>query len=68
MYLCVSPTGGHGGWPMDENNNFDYESAKSIANNSPKDYFLYGLGIGKPDEVYECSKLGFNIFYSHCYI
>lgn len=53
---------GYGGWPLDENNNFDYESAKSIANNSPKGYFLYGLGVGKPNEVYECAKLGFNIF------
>ncbi|KKQ91903.1 MAG: hypothetical protein UU16_C0030G0006 [Candidatus Woesebacteria bacterium GW2011_GWA2_40_7] len=53
---------GYGGWPITEDGNFDYESAKSIANNVPPDYFLYGLGVGKPDEIVECFKLGFNIF------
>jgi queuine tRNA-ribosyltransferase len=53
---------GYGGWPIDEEGNFDFESAKSIAKNTPKDYFLYGLGVGKPDEIVKCAKLGFNIF------
>ncbi len=53
---------GYGGWPIDENGNFDYLSAQTIAQNTPKDYFLYGLGIGKPDEVANLVKLGFNIF------
>jgi len=53
---------GYGGWPMDENNNFDYESAKTIAESAPEDYFLYGLGVGKPEDIVGCAKLGFNIF------
>jgi queuine tRNA-ribosyltransferase len=53
---------GYGGWPLNEKGNFDYESAKSIANNCPSDYFLYGLGVGKPEEVLGCTKLGYNIF------
>ncbi len=53
---------GYGGWPIDENGNFDFESAKSIAGNTPGNYFLYGLGVGKPEEVVRCSELGFNIF------
>lgn len=53
---------GYGGWPIDDEGNFDYESAKSIAVNTPKDYLLYGLGVGKPDEIVGCAKLGFNIF------
>ena len=53
---------GYGGWPINEQGNFDFDSARTIAENSPKDYFLYGLGVGKPEEVVECSKLGFNIF------
>jgi queuine tRNA-ribosyltransferase len=53
---------GYGGWPIDEKGSFDYESAKSIANNTPSNYFLYGLGVGKPEEVLGCAKLGFNIF------
>jgi queuine tRNA-ribosyltransferase len=53
---------GYGGWPIDEMGNFDFESAKTIAENSPEDYFLYGLGVGKPDEIVKCASLGFNIF------
>ena len=53
---------GYGGWPLDENGDFDLESAKTIADNTPDDYFLYGLGVGKPDEIVACAKLGFNIF------
>ena len=53
---------GYGGWPIDEAGNFDYESAKTIAQNTPGDYFLYGLGVGKPEEIVALSKLGFNIF------
>jgi queuine tRNA-ribosyltransferase len=53
---------GYGGWPMDDEGNFDFKSAKTIADNTPKDYFLYGLGVGKPDDIVKCAKLGFNIF------
>lgn len=53
---------GYGGWPIDEKGKFDYESARTISENAPDDYFLYGLGIGKPEDVIGCSKLGFNIF------
>jgi queuine tRNA-ribosyltransferase len=53
---------GYGGWPITSEGTFDYESAKSIANNTPSDYFLYGLGVGKPEEVVGCSKMGFTIF------
>lgn len=53
---------GYGGWPIDEFGDFDYESAKTIAENAPKDYFLYGLGVGKPEEIVILNKMGFNIF------
>lgn len=53
---------GYGGWPIDEEGNFDYESAKTIAQNTPEGYFIYGLGVGKPEEIVALSKLGFNIF------
>ena len=41
---------------------FDWEIAKLLAEVTPKDYFLYGLGVGKPEDVVGCVKLGFNIF------
>lgn len=53
---------GYGGWPINSDKTFDYESAKTIADNTPKNYLLYGLGIGKPEEIVECVKLGYHIF------
>jgi queuine tRNA-ribosyltransferase len=53
---------GYGGWPINEEGKFDLVSAKTIAQNTPKDYFLYGLGVGKPDDIAACAKLGYNIF------
>lgn len=53
---------GYGGWPINEDKTFDYLSAKTIADNTPEGYFLYGLGIGKPNEIVELCKLGYNIF------
>ncbi|MCX6704228.1 MAG: tRNA-guanine transglycosylase, partial [Candidatus Woesebacteria bacterium] len=53
---------GYGGWPITEDGGFDLESAKTIAQNSPENYFLYGLGVGKPDDLVACAGLGYNIF------
>lgn len=53
---------GFGGWPLKADNTFDYDSAKTIVDNSPKDYLLYGLGVGKPDEIVNLTKMGFSIF------
>lgn len=59
---------GYGGWPLRQAQGysnkfeFDYESAKTIADNTPDNYFLYGLGVGKPNEIVELVKMGYNIF------
>lgn len=53
---------GYGGWPLNDDNTFDYESAKTIAENTPKGYLLYGLGIGKPHEIVNLTRMGWNIF------
>ncbi len=53
---------GFGGWPINDVGDFDFESAKTIAENTPENYFLYGLGVGKPEEIVKCSEMGFNIF------
>jgi queuine tRNA-ribosyltransferase len=52
---------GYGGWPLNDNG-FNYDIAKTIANNCPSHYLLYGLGIGKPDEIVGCHRLGWQIF------
>jgi len=53
---------GYGGWPINKDGAFDYDSAQIIADNTPKDYFLYALGIGKPHEITALVKMGWNIF------
>lgn len=53
---------GYGGWPITEEGYFNYEVAQVIAEVAPKDYFLYGLGIGKPEEIRGCVDLGYHIF------
>jgi len=53
---------GYGGWPITSENKFDYEMAEHIAKLTPKDNFLYGLGIGKPEEIATLVKMGYNIF------
>lgn len=53
---------GYGGWPLDENGIFNFDVARTIAQNTPKNYFLYGLGIGKPDEIVALARMGYNIF------
>lgn len=41
---------------------FNLEIANWIARFTPKDYFLYGLGVGKPEEIIACFDLGYTIF------
>jgi len=53
---------GYGGWPMTEEGEFNYEVAKRIAKDIPKKYWLYGLGIGKPNEVVRLVNMGYDIF------
>jgi len=53
---------GYGGWPMKEDGRFNYEVARRIAKDIPKDKFLYGLGIGKPDEIVSLVNMGYDIF------
>jgi queuine tRNA-ribosyltransferase len=53
---------GYGGWPMRHDGSFDYDSAQIIAENTPKNSWLYGLGIGKPDEIANLVKIGYRIF------
>jgi queuine tRNA-ribosyltransferase len=53
---------GYGGWPMTVEGKFDLESAKTIADNTPDNYLLYGLGVGKPEDIVSLCKLGYDIF------
>lgn len=52
---------GWGGWPIVDGK-LNFKSAEVISQNVPDDYLLYGLGIGKPEDIIKCFKLGYNIF------
>ena len=53
---------GWGGWPIDKLGKLNFESAEIISRNTPKNYLLYGLGIGKPEDIIKCVELGYRIF------
>jgi len=53
---------GFGGWPLDSKGKFNYEIAKLLADLTPEDYHLYGLGIGKPEEIVSLVQMGYDIF------
>lgn len=40
----------------------NHDLAKFIADNTPKNYMLYALGVGKPEDVVDAARLGYNIF------
>lgn len=53
---------GYGGWPIKADGSFNYEVAQVIAEETPENYLLYGLGIGKPQEVVKMVEMGWHIF------
>jgi queuine tRNA-ribosyltransferase len=53
---------GFGGWPLDQKGNFNIQVAQLLTKYSPKNYLIYGLGIGKPEEILLSCDLGFDIF------
>ncbi len=53
---------GYGGWPIKDDGEFNYEVAKRISRDIPDKYFLFGLGIGKPDEIVNLVNMGYDIF------
>ena len=53
---------GYGGWPIQEDGTFNYDVAEVIAETAPKNYFLYGLGVGKPHEIVALFDMGYTIF------
>lgn len=53
---------GYGGWPIKEDGSFNYEVAQVIRENTPESYLLYGLGIGKPQEIARMVRMGWHVF------
>lgn len=53
---------GYGGWPLDKNGKLLYEMLEYTASLMPSDLPRYAMGVGKPDEIVKCSKIGYNLF------
>ena len=53
---------GYGGWPLDSDGNLLEEMVAYTRELIPRQYTLHGLGIGHPDNVVACTRMGYNIF------
>jgi queuine tRNA-ribosyltransferase len=53
---------GFGGWPLDEQGVFNNEILQFTADLLPKDKPKYALGVGNPQAIFDCYKMGWNIF------
>lgn len=53
---------GFGGWPLDQEGNLDLETLKIFSKLTPDHLPRFALGIGTPQDIVECFKLGYQIF------
>ncbi len=53
---------GLGGWPFDDQGNFDYEMCAVNASLTPDNLPRFALGIGKPDNITRLHQMGYHIF------
>jgi queuine tRNA-ribosyltransferase len=51
-----------GGWPIDKKGNLLIDILKYTADLLPNNKPKYAMGIGKPENIIECVKLGYNLF------
>lgn len=53
---------GFGGWPLDSEGNLVRDILEYTASLMPDDTPKYAMGVGKPEEIVECAKMGYNLF------
>jgi len=53
---------GFGGWPIDSKGNLLTDILGYTAEIMPADLPKYALGIGKPENIVACAKMGYNLF------
>ena len=56
------PGFGFGGWPMDENGRLTEEILAYTAELIPNHMVKYAMGVGKPENIVACVKMGYNLF------
>lgn len=53
---------GFGGFVVDKENKLVVDEMETVANNTPDDKFKYAMGVGKPEDIIDAHKLGYNVF------
>ena len=53
---------GFGGWPLDKSGNLITGILEYTANLMPDNSIKYAMGIGKPEGIVLCHKMGYNLF------
>jgi queuine tRNA-ribosyltransferase len=53
---------GFGGWPLTSDMRLTDDILAYTARLMPDDKIKYAMGIGKPDNVIKCAKMGYNLF------
>jgi queuine tRNA-ribosyltransferase len=53
---------GFGGWPLDENGRLTEEILAYTAELMPQNGVKYAMGIGKPENIVACVRMGYNLF------
>jgi queuine tRNA-ribosyltransferase len=51
-----------GGFVIDNEGSLVVDEMKAVVENIPKDKIRYAMGVGKPEDIRECAKLGYNLF------
>jgi len=53
---------GFGGWPLDEDGRLTEEILAYTAELIPNHMVKYAMGVGKPENIVACVKMGYNLF------
>ena len=53
---------GFGGWPLDKDNKLIDDILQYTAGLMPEGAIKYAMGLGRPEEIVRCVKMGYNLF------
>ena len=53
---------GYGGWPLDSENNLLIDVLGWVRDFIPREFTLHALGVGHPNNVVACARLGYELF------
>ncbi len=53
---------GFGGWPLDDQNNLIDDILAYTASLMPDHLIKYAMGLGRPEEIVRCARMGYDLF------